>query len=380
MAEPEGAAVREFATDQLAGFRIGVTADRRSEDLIAAFVRRGAEVLHAPTLRIVPTQLDEQLLLDTRAVIDAAPDVVLVTTSYGLNGWLEAADAAGLGEELLAALGRASILVRGPKARGAVRGAGLDDAGMGEQETTASLVDRVISHLGPRAPGTRVAVQLHGYVDQRQLQRLLDAGVELLTVAPYRWSEPPDPAAVVRLVDAVIARQLDAVTFTSAPAAAALLAAADRCGRGPALREALAGGDVLCVAVGTVTAEPLRDAGIEAIHPDRHRLGALIRLVCERLELDAVRRARTEHGELELRGRLAVVDGRPVLLSPSGVTLLRLLLDARGAVLSRAQLRQVLPEAQDEHAVEVAVGRLRQSLGAPRMVATVVKRGYRIAL
>ena len=38
----------------LAGFRIGVTSDRRSEELISAFERRGAEVMHAPALRIAP--------------------------------------------------------------------------------------------------------------------------------------------------------------------------------------------------------------------------------------------------------------------------------------------------------------------------------------
>ena len=36
-----------LAVDQLLGFRIGVTSDRRSGDLIAALERRGAQVLHA---------------------------------------------------------------------------------------------------------------------------------------------------------------------------------------------------------------------------------------------------------------------------------------------------------------------------------------------
>ena len=49
MTEPsKSEAVVGFEPEQLAGFRIGVTADRRSGDLIAALERRGAEVLHAP--------------------------------------------------------------------------------------------------------------------------------------------------------------------------------------------------------------------------------------------------------------------------------------------------------------------------------------------
>ena len=58
--------------DQLRGFRIGVTSDRRSEDLITALERRGAPVLHAPALQIAPNDQDAQLLAETRAVIRRA--------------------------------------------------------------------------------------------------------------------------------------------------------------------------------------------------------------------------------------------------------------------------------------------------------------------
>ena len=96
MTEPDKPeSVIGFEPEQLAGFRIGVTSDRRSADLIAAFERRGAEVLHAPTLRIVPAQEDARLIEDTKTVIDTRPDVLLATTAYGMRGWFEAADAAG---------------------------------------------------------------------------------------------------------------------------------------------------------------------------------------------------------------------------------------------------------------------------------------------
>jgi hypothetical protein len=51
--------------DILRGFRIGVTSDRRSADLIAALERRGAQVLHAPALTIVPNDQDDSLIIET---------------------------------------------------------------------------------------------------------------------------------------------------------------------------------------------------------------------------------------------------------------------------------------------------------------------------
>jgi uroporphyrinogen-III synthase len=131
----------EAAEAPLEGFRIGVTSDRRSQDLIEALERRGAEVLHAPALKIAPVQEDMRLIEDTRAIIAAKPDLCIATTAYGMRRWCEAADSFGIGDELLETLGACRMFVRGPKARGAVRAAGLADVGISSDETTATLVD-----------------------------------------------------------------------------------------------------------------------------------------------------------------------------------------------------------------------------------------------
>ncbi|TFD83876.1 uroporphyrinogen-III synthase [Cryobacterium fucosi] len=360
--------------DQLDGFRIAVTSDRRSEDLIAAFERRGAEVIHAPAIRIAATADEAKLTEDTRLIIAARPDVLLATTSYGIRRWFEAADAAGLGHDLTTTLEHSRILVRGPKARGAVRAAGLDDSGMSDEETTRSLVDYV---LRDDAAGTTVAVQLHGFTDEPQLDRLRAAGATVLTVAPYRWLLPEDSGRVLKLVDLICTGAVDAVTFTSAPAVEALFGAADGIGRLDDLLDALSE-TVVAAAVGPVTAAPLRAAGIEPLVPDRFRMGALIRQVCDHLEQQRVFRLDTRHGPVELRGRLLRLGGAEAVLAPGSLTLMRALLDRRGSVISRAELTAALPDITDDHAVDVAISRLRQALPVPGLVATVIKRGYRI--
>jgi len=61
--------------------------------------------------------------------------------------------------------------------------------------------------------------------------------------------------------------------------------------------------------------------------------------------------------------------------------LLQTLARRPGRVVSRSELLAALPgRGNDEHAVETAVARLRSALGNPRLVQTVVKRGYRLAL
>jgi uroporphyrinogen-III synthase len=363
-----------FRADQLLGFRVGVTSDRRSEDLIAAFERRGADVMHAPTIRMRGVDAEGALEAETRAIVAARPDVLLATTSYGMRRWLEAADAAGVGDELTEVLAAARILVRGPKARGAVRAAGLDDHGMSERETTTSLVDLV---LRTGVEGATIAVQLHGFTDPAQLARLEAAGATVLTVAPYRWTVHEDTARVLRLIDAIRGGGLDAVTFTSAPAVEALFTVAEEAGLLDPVQTAFRE-SVVAAAVGPVTAAPLVAAGILPIVPDRFRMGALIRLLCEHLE-QSTPRIDTAFGRLELRGRNVVLGDQQAPLSPVALTLFRTLVAAEGSTVPRSVLAAAVPDVLDDHAVDVAISRLRQALPEPRLVATVIKRGYRLA-
>ena len=359
--------------EPLAGFRIGVTSDRRSEDLITALERRGAQVLHAPALKIAPNDQDATLVEETRAVIEARPDVVLVTTGYGMRRWFEVADAAGLGGPLAEVLEEARVLARGPKAVGAVRAAGLEEERVSVNETTASLVDEV-----ERAGLTRmrVAIQLHGYTDEVQLARLRDLSTRVWTVTPYRWVQPTAHDRLPKLIEATCSRQLDALTFTSAPGTEATLAVARASGRLGELVAALSD-DVVAAAVGPVTAGPLIDAGAPVVVPDRYRLGALIRLVTEELAERRVVRLQSGGHSLELRGRAVSVDGRMVTLGPNTLALFKALAGTP-SVVRRRDLQQSLPEGTDDHALEVAISRLRQALGVPGLVTTVVKRGYRL--
>ncbi|MGI3782245.1 MAG: uroporphyrinogen-III synthase [Janthinobacterium lividum] len=370
--EPYARPAAGLRVDQLRGFRIGVTSDRRSGDLIAALERRGAQVLHAPALKIAPNEQDSNLVDETRALIRTRPEVVLVTTGYGMRRWFEVADAAGLGAELTAVLDQARIFARGPKAVGAVRAAGLVDAQLSETETTAALVDAVTKG---GLTGRRVAIQLHGFTDEEQLRRLREVSSEVVTVTPYRWVRPSGSDRLPRLIEAACSRQLDAITYTSAPGAAATLETAYGMGLGEAF-VAAHGDHVTAAAVGPVTAQPLVEAGIVPIVPSRYRLGALIRLVCEDLADHHVQVYRSHETLIEVRGRSVSVAGRSVLLGPSALALFKALAAAEG-VVSRHNLVAALPEQLDDHALEVAMSRLRRALDVPGLITTVVKRGYR---
>ncbi|MGH3683127.1 MAG: winged helix-turn-helix domain-containing protein, partial [Natronosporangium sp.] len=85
--------------------------------------------------------------------------------------------------------------------------------------------------------------------------------------------------------------------------------------------------------------------------------------------------------QLELRGHAVVLDGRLVPVQPGPLAVLRALARRPGQVLSSADIRAAVPDRAgvDDHAVEMAVFRLRQALSGTDLVQTIVKRGYRLA-
>lgn len=362
----------------LAGCVVLVTSDRRSGDLRAALERRGARVVHTPALTIVPHTADAELVDQTRLLLAAPPDVVVVTTAIGFRGWIEAADAAGVGEQLRAVLERARIIARGPKARGAIRAADFETDWVAGSETSAEIRDVLLTE---GVAGQRIAVQHHGAGADELDVDLAAAGADVSSLVVYRWGPPPDPDSVGCGVEQAAVGDIDVIVFTSAPAAAAWVDAAEAAGALPSIVGRSSTGRLVVAAVGEVTARPLRTAGITPLLPERSRLGSLVRAVVGHYEGMTATAVETVAGPLQLRSSTALLGDRVLALSPTGLAVLHLLMEAKGDVVGRAEVLGVLPgESRDGHAAEVAVGRLREALGDRRVVQTVVKRGYRLAL
>ncbi|WP_413336229.1 uroporphyrinogen-III synthase [Brevibacterium sp. GP-SGM9] len=265
----------------LTGKRIVLTAQRRAEQFAAALERRGATIMHAPTLSVVPHVDDPELLARTRALIDERPDIVVITTGVGFKGWAEVAEAGGLAEQWHAMLSEARIIARGPKARGAIQAAGLKASWVAESETSAEIQEKL---LEAGVNGERIAIQHHGSGADGLNEAFDAAGADVCSLVIYRWGPAPDPDAVVAAVEMVARRECDAVAFTSAPGASAFLEAAEEQHLLPEVIAAFTHEHgVLAAAVGDVTAAPLWDHGIKVAIPARFRMGALVNTLVDEL-------------------------------------------------------------------------------------------------
>jgi len=362
----------------LHGFRIGVTAARKVDEQVALLERRGASVEWAPALALDSSRVDEGLQAATKEVLAGPVDLFLATTGIGMKAWFAAAEEWGLLPPLLETLGAAEILARGPKSVGALRRRGLRELWAPESE----CFDDVLAHLrGRDLSGLRIVVQEHGQSLSMVAHALRRQGADVTTVTVYRVEPAPDPEPMFGLIDLVADRALDAVTFTSAPAVAALMDAAASTGR----RDEVIGAfqaDVVAACVGPVTSAAFELWGVPTIFPERSRLVAMVKQLETELPSRSLGTSLEVAGHtLLLHGETVLVDGVEVRLSPAPASVLQALLVNPGHVVSRRELLAALPSgtAGSEHAVEMAVARLRAALGT-RIVQTVVKRGYRLAV
>lgn len=364
-------------SDALHGCTVVIAVDRRAGELTAALERHGAVVRRAPALTIVPHIDDEALLARTRELIADPPDIVVATTGVGFRGWIDAAVEADLSDDLHEALRDAVFVARGPKVRGAIQQAGFMADWVAESETAAELGEYLVAQ---GVAGRRIVVQHHGSGADGLDELFGDHGADVVSLTVYRWGPPADPAAVRRSVVQTGEGEVDAVMFTSAPGAAQWLAEAAEAGALDAVRRRAATRRLLIAAVGPITAAPLRDADLPVLQAERGRLGSLVRAVVTHFGGGGAPTARTAAGVLQLRSGGAWIDDRFVPLSRTGVQVLGALFDARGGVVPRVDLLEALPgTGRNDHAVEMAVARVRESLGAG-IVQTVIKRGYRLQI
>ncbi len=139
--------------------------------------------------------------------------------------------------------------------------------------------------------------------------------------------------------------------------------------------------DVHAMCVGPVTSKPLIRKGIPTSSPERMRLGALARHIAEELPPLGSCTVKAAGHAVDIRGTCVLVDGSINVLSPSGMAILRALAKHPGDVVARCDLLRALTgNSNDPHAVDTAVLRLRTALGDKNIIATVVKRGYRLAI
>lgn len=256
--------------------RIAVLESRFGEHFAGLLEKQGAAVFHAPALAEEP-DLDPESI--RRLIEDWAAQPVrlaIFQTGVGTRALFEAADGLGLADRLFALLAGAVVAVRGPKPTAVLRGRNVRiDISAEEPYTTVEVLAAI---RNVELSGERVLVQRYGETNLGLEEGLEARGAVVIEVPTYRWALPKDIGPLVRLLDALEHREIDAAVFTSASQVRNLFAVAGQHGGVDQLRRNL--NLVLVASIGPVCSDALVAAGVQvSLEASPPKLGPLVTML-----------------------------------------------------------------------------------------------------
>jgi uroporphyrinogen-III synthase len=360
----------------LSGFAVAVAADRRAHPITVLLEAAGARTTQVRAVRVTPQPDPAELRATVERVLSGPVDELVVSSALGFRAWLAAAGRAGLAERLIETLSHSRLLARDAAAADSLREVGLREIWSTSAASTEDLFRYLLAYP---TPGARAVVEVNTPALHDLSATLRAKGVEVLEIPTYRTAAPPHAETMRKLNEQLSRGQLDALVLANRPAAQYVLQDAKAAGDLNELLNVLVG-HTLTACLGSVTAEPLRALGVEPLVGPTGFVEDLVANVVARLKARAIRLA-VGSRRLEVRGQAVLVDGVLVTLPPGPLGVLQVLARRPGKVVSFAEIKQELPgwSEVNDHAVEMAVSRLRRHLAGLDAVQTVVKRGYRLA-
>jgi uroporphyrinogen-III synthase len=259
------------SSQPLRGRRIAVTAERRGTEQAALVTALGGEPLVCPTA-CVAWEDDAGAPQRWLEALTAGVDDVVFMTGMGADRLLTQVEALGRLPDALTALGQARVVVRGAKPQPVLRRRGVRIDVVPRPATSTG----VLHALGTDLRGRIALVQGAAPEPTELTAGLRAAGAEVHAVCLYRYRGDAVVGAADPLLDALVAGEVDVVTFTSAAAVEGLVAAATARAQWPQVRRRL--NSVVVAAVGPVTAATLtRHAVAVHVQPAEPRLGPMMR-------------------------------------------------------------------------------------------------------
>ncbi len=256
---------------KLTGKRIAITGPRKAAELSIIVEKMGGIPLVRPAQGTVAVE-GEQVQGEVAKLIERGADWIMLTTGGGTELLVQAAEAIGKADAFAELLRSTPIAARGYKTVNVLKKLGVIPQVRDDDGTTSGLL-RALEPIDLR--GKHVALQLYGDHATRLVRWLEERGATHHEILPY-LHVAPELEVVDRLLREIVNGEVDAVTFTSTPQVRFLLQYAREQGVAGQLLQAFAEG-VVAVAVGKVTAEALREEGIErVVAPEEERMGSMM--------------------------------------------------------------------------------------------------------
>ena len=257
---------------------VAITEHRFEKEFASLIERHGARVISCPLLEERPVANHTELRKFIDRLIRGDLDFMIFFTGIGVRFLATEAEAVNRLDGFVEALGRVTVVARGPKPLAALKKLGRKVDLAPSRPTSDGLIDL----LGTvELDGKQVGVQLYGKPNPRFCDGLELMGAIVSTVQVYDYAPASDRERVLDFIHILLSGTVDVVTFTSGPQVSSLFDVADEAGLSEVLVERM-NGEIVVAVIGEVAVRSLASRGINArIYPKAPKMAAMAQAIAD---------------------------------------------------------------------------------------------------
>jgi len=244
---------------------------------MATLIRRhGGEPTIAPSMQEVPLDNNQAVFDFVEQLLAGRYDAVVFLTGVGAKAMRDIAERRHSTADLLGALRKTTIIVRGPKPAAVMREWQVPITVRAPEPNTWQELVAAIDQSDVDLNGGHLAVQEYGQPSEDLYAALQQRGAKVTAVPVYRWMLPDDLGPLESAIKSTIDPGFDLLLFTSAQQVRHVLEVACRLGCESEWRSAAE--QSVIASIGPTCSQTLQECGLTVhIEPSHPKMGTLVR-------------------------------------------------------------------------------------------------------
>jgi len=270
-----------MATVGFNGLTVAAFESRMAAEMARLIERYGGQPHVAPALREIPLSDNTAVLEFGKRLLAGHFEMVILLTGAGTRTMVEILRARYPLESIKTAIARTTVVARGPKPVAALKELGLTPSITVPEPNTWRDILQVLDEGGSLIE-VRIAVQEYGVSNPDLLAALRERGAQITPVPIYKWALPEDTAPLRRVLDAIVAGQVDVLLITNAAQIDHVMQLLEQEGTTAQFKEACRK-KMVVASIGPTASERLRHYGLPIdFEPSHSKMGVLVKEASER--------------------------------------------------------------------------------------------------
>ena len=257
------------------GLTVAAFESRMAAEMTRLIERHGGKPLVAPALREIPLEDNSAALQFGELLLTEGLDVLVLLTGAGTTTLFEILHSRHAKDTIKNALKETVLIARGPKPVAALKALGFQPTlTVPEPNTWMDVVSTLDAHRPVK--GLRVAVQEYGLPNRDLVEALKQRGANVVSVPVYRWALPEDTTPLKRVLNEILAGQVQVILVTNAAQIDHVMQVLEQEGNTAQFKTTCK--KLVIASIGPTASERIRNHGLTVdFEPSHGKMGILVK-------------------------------------------------------------------------------------------------------